>query len=188
MFGSGFRGSSRAQSHVEIDLRHFLIREWRRGDEGSLVRHANNPNVSRNMRDRFPHPYTRADADWWIGHASAQMPPTNFAIVVDGEAAGGIGFILQEDVSRRSAEIGYWLGEAYWGRGIATDAVRAMTDHIFANFDVCRIYATVFESNPASSRVLDNAGFVLEGRLRKAVTKSGETIDALMYAVLREDA
>lgn len=133
---------------MEIDLGHSLIREWRRGDEESLVRHANNPNVSRNMRDRFPHPYTRADADWWIGHASAQTPPTDFAIVVDGEAAGGIGFILQADVSRRSAEIGYWLGEAFWGR----------------------------------------VGFILEGRLRKAVTKSGETMDALMYAVLKEDA
>jgi [ribosomal protein S5]-alanine N-acetyltransferase len=172
---------------VEIDLGHSLIREWRRGDEEALARHANNPNVSRNMRDRFPHPYSRADAAWWIARAGAQSPQTDFAIVVEGEAAGGIGFILQEDVSRRSVEIGYWLGEAFWGRGIATDAVRAMTDHIFANFDVCRIYATVFESNPASSRVLDKAGFILEGRLRKAVTKSGETIDALMYAMLKED-
>jgi ribosomal-protein-alanine N-acetyltransferase len=173
---------------VEIDLGRFLIREWRRGDEDSLVRHANNPNVSRNMRDRFPHPYTRADADWWIAHAGAQSPQTDFAIVVDGEAAGGIGFILQEDVSRRSAEIGYWLGEAYWGRGIATYAVRAVSEHIFATFDICRVYATVFESNPASARVLEKAGFVLEGRLRKAVTKSGDTIDALMYAAVRGDA
>ena len=128
---------------MEIDLGRFLVREWRRGDEDALVRHANNPNVARNMRDRFPHPYTSADAQWWIAHASAQSPSTDFAIVVDGEAAGGIGFILQEDVARRSVEIGYWLGEAYWGRGIATDAVRALSEHIFANFDICRIYSTV---------------------------------------------
>jgi [ribosomal protein S5]-alanine N-acetyltransferase len=171
---------------VEIHLGDYLIREWRRGDEEALVRHANNPNVARTMRDRFPHPYTRADADWWIAHASAQMPPTNFAIVVDGEAAGGIGFILQEDVSRRSVEIGYWLGEAYWGRGIVTGAVRALCEHIFAAFDVCRIYAMAFESNPASWRVLDKSGFVLEGRLRKAVVKHGQMLDALMYALVRE--
>ena len=171
---------------MEIDLGHFLIREWRPGDEESLVRHAHNPNVSRNMRDRFPHPYTRADADWWIARAGGQAPQTDFAIVVEGEAAGGIGFILQEDVSRRSAEIGYWLGDAYWGRGIATDAVRAVSGHIFANFDVCRIYATVFESNPASRRVLEKARYTYEGRLRRAVTKNGETLDALMYALITD--
>ena len=172
---------------MEIDLEHFLIREWRRGDEESLVRHANNPNVARNLRDRFPHPYTSDDAHWWIAHVSGQSPPTSFAIVVDGEAAGGIGFIVQEDVARRSVEIGYWLGETYWGRGIATAAVRAISERVFATLDVCRIYATVFESNPASWRVLEKAGFVFEGRLRKAVTKSGDTIDALMYALVNED-
>lgn len=139
------------------------------------------------MRDRFPHPYTRSDADWWIAHASAQMPPTDFAIVVNGDAAGGIGFILHEDVARRSVEIGYWLGEAYWGRGIATGAVRAVSDHIFATFDVCRIYATVFASNPASVRVLEKAGYAYEGRQRKAVTKNRETLDALMYALIKDE-
>jgi [ribosomal protein S5]-alanine N-acetyltransferase len=172
---------------VEIDLGRFLIREWRRGDEEALVRHANNPNVARNMRDRFPHPYTSADAQWWIAHAIAQSPSTDFAIVVDGEAAGGIGFIRQEDVARRSVEIGYWLGEAYWGRGIATDAVRALSEHIFANFDICRIYSTVFELNPASIRVLEKAGYAYEGRQRKAVTKNGETLDALMYALIKDE-
>lgn len=172
---------------MEIDLGHFLIREWRRGDEEALIRHANNPNVARNMRDRFPHPYTSADAQWWIAHASAQSPSTDFAIVVDGEAAGGIGFILQEDVARRSVEIGYWLGEAYWGRGIATDAVRALSEHIFANLDICRIYSTVFELNPASIRVLEKAGYEYEGRQRKAVTKNGETLDALMYALIKDE-
>jgi RimJ/RimL family protein N-acetyltransferase len=173
---------------MEIHVGPFLLREWRHGDGEALVRHANNPKISRNLRDRFPYPYTIDDANWWIAHASAQSPPTNFAIVVDGEAAGGIGFIPQEDISRRSVEIGYWLGEAYWGRGITTEAVRALSGHIFATFDICRIYATVFESNPASWRVLEKAGFVYEGRLRKAVTKSGKTIDARMYAVVKEDA
>ena len=170
---------------MEIRIRDFLIREWRRGDEHSLVRHANNRNVWRHLRDIFPHPYTLDDAKRWIAHA-AKSPTTDFAIVVDGEAAGGIGFVPQGDIARRSAEIGYWLGEAHWGQGIATGAVRAISDYIFANFDVCRIYASVFESNPASSHVLEKAGYSCEGRLRRAVTKDGVTMDALIYALVKE--
>jgi [ribosomal protein S5]-alanine N-acetyltransferase len=173
---------------MEIDLGHFMIREWRHGDEESLARHANNPKIFRNVRDRFPHPYTLEDARWWIEHNGSADPLTSFAIVVDGEAAGGIGFFLQEDILRRSVEIGYWLGEPFWGRGIVTDAVRAMSEHIFANFDVCRIFACVFEWNPGSMRVLEKAGFVFEGRMRKAVTKLGQTIDDFVYALVREES
>lgn len=113
-------------------------------------------------------------------------PETNFAIDVAGEAVGGIGFTLQPDVAHRSAEIGYWLGEAFWGRGIASDALIAVTDHAFANYDLCRIYAHVFEWNAASARVLEKAGYAFEGRLRKSVTKDGQTIDQLMYAAIRD--
>lgn len=171
---------------MEIDRGRYLIRNFRPGDEDALVRHANNPKIWRNVRDRFPHPYTRADAEWWIAHTSSENPEASFAIVVDGEAVGAIGFIPQEDVFRRSVEMGYWLGEEYWGKGIVTDAVRALSDYIFANLDVCRIYATVFEWNPGSRRVLEKAGFQFEGRLRKAVTKDGQTIDEFMYALVRE--
>ena len=171
---------------MEIRIRDFLIREWRRGDEASRVRHANNPNVSRNLREIFPYPYTADEATRWITHASSKTPTTDFAIVVDGEAAGGIGFVQRGDVERRSVDIGYWLGEAHWGKGIMTDVVRAVGDHIFANFDVCRIQTIVFESNPASIRVLEKAGYSYEGRQRKAVTKSGVTMDALMYALVTE--
>ncbi len=172
---------------MEINLGHFLIRDWRHGDEESLVRHANNPKIWRNVRDRFPHPYTLDDAMWWIDHANGEDPMTSFAIVVDGEAVGGIGFFRQEDIFRRSVEIGYWLGEAFWGRGIVTTAVRAMSDYIFANFDVCRIYAGVFEWNPASMRVLEKAGYICEGRMRKAATKDGQTIDEFVYALIKEE-
>jgi [ribosomal protein S5]-alanine N-acetyltransferase len=171
---------------VEIALTAALIREWRSGDEGSLARHANNPKISRNLRDRFPYPYTLDDATRWIAVATAENPTTDFAIVVDRDAVGGIGFQMQEDVARRSVEIGYWLGQAYWGRGIATEAVRVMTEEIFARFDVCRIFSNVFETNAASIRVLEKAGFVYEGRQRKAVTKDGQTMDALMYALVSE--
>lgn len=171
---------------MEINLGHFVIRDWRRGDEETLAHHANNPNIFRNVRDRFPHPYTLDDAKGWVEHAGSENPMTNFAIVVDGEAVGGIGFMMQEDIFRRSVEIGYWLGEAFWGRGIVTEAVRAMSEYIFANFDVCRIYAGVFEWNPGSMRVLEKAGFALEGRMRKAATKHGQTIDEFIYALVRE--
>jgi RimJ/RimL family protein N-acetyltransferase len=171
---------------VEIQLAGFLIREWRRGDEESLVRHANNPLIARNLRDIFPSPYTLSDAYRWVAYASAQKPITNFAIVVNGDASGGIGFVPQGDVARRSVEIGYWLGEAYWGRGIITAALRTMSNHIFQNFDVCRIFCTVFETNPASIRALEKAGYEFEGRLRKAVTKNGETLDALMFALVSQ--
>lgn len=171
---------------MEIDFGRFTIREWRRGDEESLARHANNFNVARNLRERFPHPYTLEDAKAWIGHVVTEDPVTSFAIVVEGEAAGGIGFERQPDIARRSLELGYWLGEACWGRGIVTEAVRALCQHMFANSDVCRIYATVFEENPASVRVLEKAGFTCEGRLRRAATKGGQTFDLLLYALIRE--
>jgi len=171
---------------VEIRIRDFLIREWRRGDEESLVRHANNPNVSRHLREIFPYPYTADEATRWIMHASSKIPTTDFAIVVGGEAAGGIGFFQLGDVARRSVDIGYWLGEAHWAKGIMTDVLRAMSDHIFANFDVCRIQTIVFESNLTSIRVLEKAGYSYEGRQRRAVTKNGITMDALMYALVTE--
>ena len=172
---------------MEINLGHFLIRDWRRGDEESLARHANNPKIFRNVRDRFPHPYTLEDARQYVERAGSESPMSSFAIVVAGEAVGGVGFFFQEDIFRRSVEIGYWLGEAYWGRGIATDAVRAMSDYIFANFDVVRIFAGVFEWNPGSMRVLEKAGYVREARMRKAATKLGQTMDEFLYALVKEE-
>jgi RimJ/RimL family protein N-acetyltransferase len=171
---------------VELVLTQGVIRSWRPDDVASLVRHANNRRVWRNLRDRFPHPYTVSDAEQWIRQATRATPQTHFAIAIGGEAAGGIGLDLQTDVFRRSAEIGIWLGEAYWGRGIGTEVIRALTDFAFASFDLCRVYAGVFEWNPASMRMLEKAGYSLEGRLRKSVTKDGQTIDQMLYAVVRE--
>jgi RimJ/RimL family protein N-acetyltransferase len=171
---------------MELKLRKCTLRPWRRGDEESLVHHANSYNIWRNVRDRFPHPYTLEDAAWWIEHSSSEFPPSNFAIVVDGEAVGGIGLVFGEDIHRRSAEIGYWLSEEYWGRGIVADAVRGITGWAFETFDICRIWAGVLEQNPASMRVLEKAGFTFEARLRKAVTKEGRTMDDFIYAIIRE--
>jgi RimJ/RimL family protein N-acetyltransferase len=179
--------SRRKQAPVELPLEHCAIRSWRITDIPQLAHHANNREVWRNLRDRFPHPFTVTDAARWVRTASAARPETHFAIAVDGEVVGGIGLELQTDVHARSAEIGYWLGRSHWGRGLATEAVRGLTLYGFAAFGLCRIFACVFEWNPASRRVLEKAGYTLEGRLRKAVVKDGELLDSYLYAIVQED-
>lgn len=164
------------------------LRPWRATDAPALALHANNRNVSRHLRDRFPYPYHPSDAERFLALAVAQDPPRNLAIEVDGEAAGSVALTLHDDVGRGTAEIGYWLAEPCWGRGIMTDAVRAMVAHGFDRFALRRIEARVFSSNPASARVLEKAGFTLEGRLRAAVIKDGEILDALVYAILSPGA
>ena len=171
---------------MKQELTTCTVRSWEWRDGEAIVRHANNRKVSINLVDRFPYPYTATDARNWLESVIGFEPETNFAIDVAGEAVGGIGFMLQHDVARRSAEIGYWLSEEFWGRGIMSEVVIAVTDHAFANYDLCRLYAHVFEWNGASARVLEKAGYQLEGRMRKSVTKDGQTIDQLMYAVIRE--
>ena len=171
---------------MQIVLSQCRLRPFREGDQASIVQYANNRRVWLNLRDAFPHPYTGADADAWVRRVAAQQPPAQCAIEVAGEAVGSIGLTLQEDVHRRSAEVGYWLGEPFWGRGLMSEAVAAFTAYAFATFDVCRLYAAVFEWNPASARVLEKAGYVLEGRLRKSVTKAGQTIDQILFAYVRE--
>lgn len=171
---------------MNLKLKTCNVRSWEWRDRDAIVRHANNRNVSINLRDRFPYPYTIRDARFWLEHVVGHQPETNFAIDVAGEAVGGIGFTVQNDVARRSAEIGYWLGEQFWGRGIATEALIAVTEHAFANYDLCRLYAHVFDWNGASARVLEKAGYSFEGRLRKSVTKENQTIDQLMYAMIRD--
>lgn len=172
---------------MEIRLERCTIRTWRKDDVDSIVPMADNRAVARNLRDRFPHPYGRKDAKAWIRNARAARPECMFAIDVEGKAVGGIGLHPQEDIHRRSMEIGYWLGEPFWGRGITTEAVRALTRYAFQTFDVARVYAYVYEWNPPSSRVLEKAGYRLEGRLRKAVTKDGTTMDMLVYGFTEDD-
>lgn len=171
---------------MEIKIGKWKIRSWKDADVAAIVKYANNRKVWINLRDSFPHPYTEKYAIEWINHVKALNPQTQFAIASDEEAVGGIGFLLQNDVYRRSAEIGYWLGETHWEKGIATKAVRALTEYVFAHYDIVRIYASVFEWNRASARVLEKAGYTYEGRLRKCVTKDGKTIDQLMYAIVLE--
>jgi RimJ/RimL family protein N-acetyltransferase len=178
-------GRATETGEMELKLERCLVRNWREGDQASLVEHADDRRVWLNLRDRFPHPYTRRHADEWVREANLCEPVTHFAIEVADAAVGGIGLQVGGDVYRRSAEIGYWLGERYWGRGIASEAVPAVTEYGFRELGLCRIWAGIFEWNHASMRVLEKAGYVLEGRLRKAVLKDGRFTDEYRYAIVR---
>ena len=162
------------------------LRSWRMSDLESLVFHANNPNVCVDLRDRFPHPYTRSHGRSFLKRVREGERELVFAIAVGGEAVGGIGLRLQDDIDRVSAEIGYWLGEPFWGKGITTDALRALTDYAVQAHGLTRVYAVPFARNIASCRVLEKAGYVLEGRLRRSAIKNGELTDQLQYAFVVE--
>lgn len=172
---------------VRLDCGTCVLRPWRKGDELSLVRYADNYAVWRRLRDRFPHPYARADAEWWISHTQRQNPQTHFAIEVHGEAVGGIGLELKSDIERCSAEIGFWLGEAVWGSGLATAAVSALTDYAFEALDLVRVFAVPFRDNPASIRVLEKCGYVREGVMRRSAVKEGAVLDQVLYAITDQD-
>ncbi|HEV8253929.1 MAG TPA: GNAT family protein [Vicinamibacteria bacterium] len=166
-----------------------FVRSLRTEDAAEIAAHANDRRVWMNLRDAFPHPYRLADAEAFIEGALAQSPPRRFAIEVDGHPVGGIGYTPHTDVERIGAEIGYWLGAAFWGRGIATAAVRALSAHLFAaHAELRRLYAVPFAWNPASARVLEKAGYRLEGTLRQSAIKDGKVVDQWMYALVRDDA
>lgn len=163
-----------------------LVRQWRMEDAEALVRHADNINVARQLRDRFPHPYTRANASIFLKAATSAAEPSNLAIVVDDEAVGAIGYVPGIDVERYSAEIGYWLGESYWGRGIATEALLLVTEHVFTTANLLRLFALPFADNAASTRVLEKAGYLREAILRSSSVKYGQPRDQALYARVNE--
>lgn len=170
---------------MRLDLPHCVVRSWTDADAESLQRHANNRNVSRQLRDRFPFPYELEQAKTFLNWIGGQPSPTVWAIEVDGEAAGGIGIELHSDVERVSAEIGYWLGEAFWGRGIVTEALRAVTEEAFRRYDLTRLYAVPFADHRASIRVLEKAGYVKEGIMRQSAIKEGRVRDQALYAIYK---
>jgi len=167
---------------MKLALTRSIVRSWSNDDLGSLVKYADNRKIWLNLRDRFPHPYTRRDGREFIALARSQRPETMFAIEVEGEAAGGIGYVPHADVERVSAEIGYWLGEPFWGRGIVSEALIAVTKYAIDTHKLTRIYAVPYARNASSCRVLEKAGYALEGRLRRSCIKDGEVIDQLQYA------
>lgn len=166
----------------ELQGTRCIVRPWRTADAESLARHANNLNVARQLRDRFPHPYTRAHASEFLEFAGSEAPPRNLAIEVDGHAVGGVGFVPGTDVERYSAEIGYWLGEPLWGRGITTEALTLVTGYVFSELNLLRLFALPFADNVASRKVLEKAGYSCEGILHAASVKFGEPRDQAIYA------
>jgi RimJ/RimL family protein N-acetyltransferase len=161
----------------------FQLRPFLPSDVDSVVRYANNPKVANNLTDQFPHPYNETHAMAFIEKATAPELNTILAITIDQEAVGGIGLHPQTDIYRKNAELGYWLGEPFWGQGIMSAAVPEMLAFGFANLDIVRIYARPFGSNLASQRVLEKAGFRLEARMDKVLVKNGRFEDELIYAV-----
>lgn len=167
----------------------FRLRDWHMSDAERLATYANNPKIAENLRNAFPHPYTLEDAKKFIENCinSNKSKQLCLAIDVNGESIGGIGVFRMDDVYCMSAELGYWLGEPFWSKGIMSNAIRQICKMAFHQFDIIRIYAEPFASNIASRKVLEKAGFQLEGILRKSVLKNGNIDDSCLYSLLRDD-
>jgi [ribosomal protein S5]-alanine N-acetyltransferase len=163
----------------------FMLRPFTTGDAASLAAQANNALIAQYMTDAFPHPYTIENAEAFIKFATTDTPIHIFAIEVNGLAVGGIGVHPQTDVHSKSAELGYWLGEAYWGQGIITEAVLQMIDFAFNTYPISRLFARPFGNNKASQKVLEKTGFKLEATIEKNIFKNGEFQDELIYAIRR---
>ncbi len=164
----------------------YVLRDWDISDSDSLVRHANNYNVAKWLTNQFPYPYTENDAKAFIEAVASNNTSKVFAIEVDGEAVGSIGIFPQSDIHKKSAEIGYWLSEKYWGNGIISNAIENIVNYGFNTFDIVRIYARPFSTNKGSQRVLEKAGFLLEARLKNALYKNGEYLDEFIYSKLKQ--
>ncbi|HYO45857.1 MAG TPA: GNAT family protein [Gemmatimonadota bacterium] len=172
---------------LRIPFEGGALRPWRREDIDALVRHADDREVWKSLGDLFPHPYTRQDAKWWLGGGYESRSELALAIEIGGELGGGLGLKFPRDpIYRGTAEVGYWIGRAWWGRGIMPRAVSAFVPWAFERFDLIRIEAGVFETNPASARVLEKAGFALESRQERSVIKDGNVLDRLLYVRFRE--
>lgn len=165
----------------------FTIRPWSISDLENLVKYANNWNIAKNMTDKFAFPYTENHGKAFIEFANKDIPIHIFAIEIAGEAVGGIGIHPKEDIHRKNAELGYWLGEPFWNKGIMSNAIKQIVNFGFQNYDFERIFAMVFSSNTASQKVLEKNNFVLEAILKETIIKNEEYLDEWIYAIRRKD-
>lgn len=165
------------------------IRKWELSDAKDLAAALSNKRVQDNLRDGLPYPYTEQDGkDFISAMLSADKNETfAFAITVDNIVIGSIGIFRQGNIHRQTAELGYYIAEEYWGKGIMTEAVKQICEYVFGNSDMIRIYAEPFAYNIASCRVLEKAGFQYEGTLRSNAVKNGKVIDMKMYSLLKEE-
>lgn len=169
-----------------IELDEIQIRPWRKDDAEGIVKYANNRKIWKNVRDAFPHPYTLEDAKAFIEKALSADPVTFFAIANQFEVIGSIGLGLGQDVHRYSAEMGYWLAEPYWGKGIMTKAVKAFAEWSMEEYKLIRIFSEPFVTNIASLKVLEKAGFQKEGIMRANVVKENQIIDQYLCSFVRD--
>ena len=165
----------------------FILRPWKASDINSLIKYANNWNIAKNLTNQFPHPYTIQDGKAFIEYATKDEPIHIFAIEVNQEAVGGIGIHPQSDIFIKNAEIGYWLGEPFWGHGIISKAIKQIIQFGFSTYEIDRIFARPFGTNLASQKVLEKNNFLLEGRYEKVLYKNGEYFDELVYAIRRSN-
>lgn len=172
---------------MQLDCSRCLLRPLVRADAVSLAQHANDHGVWKNLRDYFPHPYTVADAEAYIAHVSTRPVQTSFGIVVSGHAIGSISLMLGDDVARRSAEVGYWIGRQFWGQGIMAEALKSTTQYAFDQLALVRTFAVPFATTSSSARVLEKAGYVREGVMRRSAVKEGVVLDQLLYAAYGDD-
>lgn len=163
----------------------FTLRKWTSDDLENLVEHANNFNIAKWLTNGFPYPYTLNDGKKFLRMISEDNPVKVFAIEIDHNAAGSVGIFPQADIHEKSAEIGYWLSEKYWGNGIMPRAIREITEYGFRTFDIVRIYARPFSNNINSCKVLEKAGYQLEARLKNALFKNNEFHDELIYVMFK---
>lgn len=169
------------------DIGNYIIRDWQMEDATSITKYADNRKIWLNLRDGFPNPYRINDAEIFIARVNEANPRTAFAIATESEAIGSIGLVLGKDVHRFTAEMGYWLAEPFWGKGIMTNAVRSLTDWAFHELKLHRIFAEPYATNPASHKVLEKAGFIREGILRSSVFKDRKILDQFLYSYTIED-
>lgn len=169
---------------MELRTGTCVVRNFRHGDAKSIALNGNNRRIWLNLRDLFPHPYLESDAIEYIAMVLAQPQQSSFAITVDDAAIGGIGLSIGHDIERRSAELGYWIGESYWGRGITTAAIEATTRYAFSQLGLARLFAVPFVENVASCRVLEKAGYEREGLMRRSAIKDGGFKDQYLYAAV----
>jgi [ribosomal protein S5]-alanine N-acetyltransferase len=160
----------------------YIIRDWQVEDAPSIAKYANNRKIWMNLRDSFPNPYSLQDAENFLSRVIEANPRTIFAIATESEAIGSIGLMSGKDVHRFTAEMGYWLAEPFWGKGIMTQAVKSLTAYAIRDLKLYRIFAEPYTSNPASARVLEKAGFICEGILRSNVFKDGKVLDQFLYS------
>ncbi|MBC3889041.1 GNAT family N-acetyltransferase [Acetobacterium paludosum] len=165
----------------------FKLRDWKLSDAEGIVSLANNQKIAGNLRNTFPYPYTLDDAHLFITKSihSHKRNHLNKAIEIDGSPSGSISLLMQEDVSCKSGELGFWLGEPFWGKGIMADAITQICKTGFEDLSLERIYARPFAKNTAARKTLEKAGFQLEGIFKKSIFKNGKVLDSCMYALTR---